>query len=89
MSRIKRLAATAALSVLVLTGAAGAAGGALAAGPGEGTPGGLPQASCLGQITANGVLLFGETPAERAALLGYENAGQRQREQLACKTAVG
>lgn len=51
--------------------------------------GGLPQESCLGQISANGVLLFGETPAERTTLLGYENAGQWQENQLACKSGLG
>jgi hypothetical protein len=86
MSRIKRLVATAALGALVL---AGAAGGASAAGPGEGMPGGLPQQSCLGQINANGVLLDGQTPAEQAAEFGYETVAAWEQAQLACKTAVG
>ena len=80
----KRLAMAVALGALVLT-----AGGASAAGAGEGVPNGLPQESCLGQISANGVLLFGETPAERAFLLGLESAGEFQQGQLACQGAVG
>ena len=80
----KRMAMAVALGALVLT-----SGGASAAGVGEGTPNGLPQESCLGQISANGVLLFGQTPAERAALFGMENAGEQQQDQLACQGAVG
>lgn len=81
---MKRLAVVMALGAVVLT-----SGGAAAAGSGEGTPGGLPQASCLGQISANGALLFGETPAEQADGFGFDNAGQAQRDQLACKNAMG
>ena len=87
MSRVKRLVATAALGALVLTGTA--VGGAAAAGAGEGTPGGLPQESCLGQISANGVLLLEQTPAERAALFGFDNAGEWNANQHACTSAQG
>jgi hypothetical protein len=84
MSKTKRLAAAAALGALMVT-----ASGAAAQGPGEGTPGDLPQASCLGQISANGVLLLGLTPAERSALMGFATAGEWQQNQLACQEGVG
>ena len=80
----KRLVVAAALGALVVTG-----GSAAAQGQGEGTPNGLPSQSCLGQISANGVLLLGLTPAERSALMGFETAGEWQQNQLACKEGVG
>ena len=81
-SGLKTLAATAALGAMLLTGGLGPGSASAAE-----VPMGLPATSCLGQINANGTLLLGETPKERA--YAFETVGEFEQNQLACQTAVG
>ena len=83
MSRIKQLAATALVAIVPVVGVLSTGAGVAAAE----VPSGLPPKSCLGQINANGNLLLGETPRERA--YAYANPGQFEQDQLACQTAAG